>query len=259
MRRDSPVDTAAFERLPGLMTAIERELGPNALGFFKRVYRGGLDPYRRRLTAVGLDRREHVLDAGCGLGQWSLALATTCGRATGIDMETERAAVCRLIGGVLGCSNTNFVAGSLERLPFAAASFDGAISYSVLYFTDYCRAIAELYRVLRPNGLLYLSTNGIGRYLYDVVRNPDPVADFNPRRYGLRSLVNTALGRRTGLSARSGTAAMSPKGTLRALRSAGFEIVAWGPEGSLGKGDEALQIASYWGIRAVFDVLARKP
>jgi len=239
------------------MASVERELGPNALAFMKRVYRGGLGAYRRRLAAVGLTGREHVLDAGCGLGQWSLALDGV--RSTGIDVARERVAVCRLLAAAFRRSDANFVVGSLERLPFADRSFDGAISYSVLYFTDFRRAIAEIGRVLRPGGLFYLSTNGIGRYLYDIVRNPYPTADFHPRRYGLRSLANTALGRRSGLSAQGGTAAMTKRGTLRALRSAGFEIVACGPEGSLGKGDEPLQMASYWGITAVFDVLARKP
>jgi ubiquinone/menaquinone biosynthesis C-methylase UbiE len=258
MRKDSPIDTAALEGVPGLVAAVERELGPNALGFLKRVYRHGLSRYGARIKAVGLAGRAHVLDAGCGLGQWTLALASECARTIGIDVARERVAVCRLLAQAGGRDNADFVVGSLEQLPFATGSFDGAISYSVLYFTDYRRAIAEIGRVLRSGGLFYLSTNGVGRYLYDVVHNPHPAADFHPRAYGLRSLMNTLLGRRVGLSAQSGTAAMSPKGTVRALQSAGFEIVAWGPEGSLGTGDAAMQRASYWGITTVFDVLARK-
>jgi ubiquinone/menaquinone biosynthesis C-methylase UbiE len=252
------LDTPTLEQRPGLMAAIERELGPNALGFLKRVYRDGLSRYDARIKAVGLAGRSHVLDAGCGLGQWTLALARECGRTTGIDVARERVTVCRLLAQAGWRDNADFVVGSLEQLPFATGSFDGAISYSVLYFTDYRRAIAEVGRVLRPGGLFYLSTNGVGRYLYDVVHNPHPAADFHPRPYGLRSLMNTLLGRRANLSAQSGTAAMSPKGTVRVLRSAGFEIIAWGPEGSLGTGDVAMQRASYWGITAVFDVLARK-
>ena len=252
------MDTASLVRVPGLMVAMERELGPNALGFLKRVYRDGLDRYRARISAVGLNNRKHVLDAGCGLGQWSLALALDCARVTGIDFAQERTTVCRHLALATQCENAGFVAGSLERLPFATGSFDGAISYSVLYFTDYRRAIAEVGRVLRPGALFYLSTNSVGRYLYDIVHNPYPAPDFNPRAYGLRSLANTLLGRRTDLSTRAGTTAMSPKGTVRALQSAGFEVLACGPEGSLGKGDAALQRASYWGITAVFDVLAQR-
>jgi SAM-dependent methyltransferase len=252
------LDTASLEQDPGLMAAVARELGPNALGFLKRVYRDGLSRYQARIKAVGLSGREHVLDAGCGLGQWSLVLARDCGRATGIDLARERVAVCRLLAQAARCDNAHFVAGSLEALPFGDRSFDGLLSYSVVYFTDYRRTFAEFHRVLRSGGLLYVSTNAIGRYLYDVVRNPNPAADFNPRRYGVRSLVNTFLGRRQGLSAERGTAAMSHRGTRAALAEVGFEVLALGPEGSLGAGGEPFQFGRYLGLPGVFDVLARR-
>lgn len=252
------LDTATLEGNADLMAKVQRELGVNAFEFLKRVYRDGLARYLVRIGAMGLAGRGHVLDAGCGLGQWSFALAREGGLVTGVDVARERVAVCRLLAREAQCQNAAFVTASLERLPFPSDSFDGAISYSVLYFTDYGCAIAEIGRVLRPGGVFYLSTNGIGRYLYDIVHNPFPAADFSPRIYGLRSLANTLLGRRSGLSAQKGTAAMSPKGTIRALRSVGFEVISCGPEGSLGGGDQALQLASFCGITAVFDVLARK-
>ena len=254
----SGLEASALGRYPGLLANVEREIGDNAVAFLKRVYRDGLARYQARIDAVGLGSRDHVLDAGCGLGQWSFALARTCRRVSGIDVAPERIAVCRLLAEAAQCENAAFVAGSLEQLPFAAGSFDGAISYSVLYFTNFPRAIAEIGRVLRPGGLFYMSTNGVGRYLYDIVHNPYPATDFNPRVYGLRSLANTLRDRRTGLSAQTGTAAMSRKATLRALRSAGFAVLACGPEGSLGKGDTAFQKPFFWGVTAVFDVLAQR-
>jgi SAM-dependent methyltransferase len=252
------LDTASLEQISGLMAGIESELGPNALGFVKRVYRDSLSRYHARIKAVGLAGREHVLDAGCGFGQWSFALARECGRATGIDVARERTAVCRLLAEAVRCDNVCFVTGSLEALPFADRSFDGVLSYSAVYFTDYQRTFAELQRVMRPHGLLYVSTNAIGRYLYDILRKPNPAADFNPRRYGLRSLVNTMRGRRQGLSAERGTAAMSYRGTRAVLAEVGFEVLALGPEGSLRAGSEPLQLGRFLGFPAVFDVLARR-
>lgn len=245
-------------RLTGAVAGCAALLGPNAHAFMSRVYASGLDRYRRRVAAVGLAGRRQVLDAGCGLGQWSLALAASCGAVTGVDVAPERIAACRSMSRSLGRGNCAFLVGSLEQLPFPAGLFDGAISYSVLYFTDYPRAIAEIGRVLRPGGLFYLSTNAIGRYIYDIVTNPNPAADFNPRRHAIRSVINTVIGRRHGLSMRSGTAAMSPRGTLAALRQSNFEIVAAGPEGSLGAGDQPFQPPRYGGLTAVFDVLARR-
>jgi len=241
-----------------VIAAIERELGSNALGFLKRVYRDGLDRYRARIEAVGLTGRQHVLDAGCGLGQWTFALASGSRRAAGIDIARERVAVCRLLAKTAGVGNACFAVGSLEALPFADDCFDGVLSYSAIYFTDYRRSLAEFHRVLRPGGLLYISTNALGRYLYDIVHNPNAAADFNPRRYGVRSLVNTLLGRRQGLSAERGTAAMSYRGTRAALAMLGFEVLGLGPEGSLGAGGEPFQLGRYLGFPAVFDVLARR-
>lgn len=245
-------------RLTGAVAGCAALLGPNAHAFMSRVYANGLDRYRRRLVAVGLQGRRQVLDAGCGLGQWSLALADSCGAVTGIDAAPERVAACRSMSRSLGRGNCGFLAAALEQLPFPSGFFDGAISYSVLYFTDYRRAIAEIGRVMRPGGLFYLSTNALGRYIYEIVMNPNPAADFSPRRHAICSVLNTLSGRRRGLSMRSGTAAMSKRGTVAALRAADFEILAVGPEGSLGAGDHPFQPSRYAGLTAVFDVLARR-
>ena len=44
--------------------------------FIQRVFSKGLDSYINRLEAIGFTKKSKVLDAGCGYGQWSIALHT---------------------------------------------------------------------------------------------------------------------------------------------------------------------------------------
>jgi len=64
--------------------------------------------------------------------------------------------------------------------------------------------------------------------------------------------------RLTGLRRSGGAIGMRRETTASLLARAGFEIVAIGDEGSLGKGDTAWQPGRYAGIAATFDILARR-
>ena len=48
-----------------------------------------------------------------------------------------------------------------QSLPFADATFDGAIANHMLYHVpDRAKALGELRRILKPNGILFAATNG---------------------------------------------------------------------------------------------------
>lgn len=242
-------------------TVVDRcasSIGPNGAAFARRTYANGLSPYRRRLEAIGLGSGRRLLDAGCGFGQWSLSAASGYDEVCGVDVSGARAEVCRGIVETLGIRNCKFAQGSLERLPFPDASFDAAMSYSVLYFTDFAHAFAELARVLEPGGKLYFSTNDVGRFLMDIVQKRNSASDFNPRLYGVAALLRTAVERLARLRPFPGAVAMSQARTVSALKNVGFEILEIGPEGTLGQGDKPMQRGRFAGFAAVFDVLARR-
>lgn len=249
-RFDAAIDTISAE--------FASSLGPNGVAFFRRTYANGLQPYRRRLAAVGLGSGERLLDAGCGLGQWCFAAAAEYDDVVGVDVSEARVAACSRLGHLFGVTNCSFHQGALESLPFADATFDAAISYSVLYFTDFVRTFNELNRILRPGGKLYLSTNDLGRFVVDIVENRNPAPDFYPRFYGAATIARTMLERLTGKRWFTGAVAMSKRRTVSALKRAGFEIVEIGSEGTLGFGDKPMQRGRYAGITSVFDVLARR-
>jgi len=99
---------------------------------------------------------ERLLDLACGAGRHLAGLGRRQLRAVGLDLSEPllKAARGRLRPGLA------LVRGDMRRLPFAAASFDGALSMftSFGYFREDAenwQVFAELARVLRPGGWLF--------------------------------------------------------------------------------------------------------
>jgi SAM-dependent methyltransferase len=239
-------------------------LDSNDIGFLHRVYEGGLTPYLERLRQIAFDEMGSVLDAGCGFGQWTFALARLSGQVTGLDIAPERLRLCESISDTNNVTNADFTRGTLESLPFESNHFDGVFSYSAVYFADFPEVASEFSRVLKPGGRLYLSTNGLGKYLYDIVAKPNPADDYNPRVFGLKTIRNTLVGRTDGLSLQSGARVMTPTGTTETLRDAGFVNIATGGDGELTAAGHEQTAPSFYdqrylGVTKVFECLAEKP
>jgi arsenite methyltransferase len=104
---------------------------------------------------------ERVLDVGCGAGTDTLVAAQMVGaegHVTGIDMTPEMLARARAAAEEMGATNTEFVEGDVERLPFADQSFDVVISNGVIdLIPDKDAVFSELFRVLRPGGRVQLA------------------------------------------------------------------------------------------------------
>jgi arsenite methyltransferase len=80
------------------------------------------------------------------------------GHVTGIDVTPEILARARAAATEMRATNTEFVDGDVERLPFADESFDVAISNGVIDLISNKDAVfSELYRVLRPGGRIQLA------------------------------------------------------------------------------------------------------
>lgn len=123
-----------------------------------------------------------VLDAGCGTGGLIRRLAPLHPewRWTGLDASPLACgfARTRVPAGVA------VVEGTLERLPFADASFDAVVSADVLYHVDDdLTALRELRRVLKPGGCVVINVPA-HRWLFSY----HDVAVHARRRYELREL-----------------------------------------------------------------------
>jgi len=106
------------------------------------------DPERlRRLTAfLGPRPGERALDVACGPGIVTAALERAGLRVIGLDLTREMIREALPRGG-------GYVQGDVERLPFAAGTFDVTVCRnSCHHFADPAAAVREMARVLRRGG-----------------------------------------------------------------------------------------------------------
>lgn len=111
------------------------------------------------LDRVGIPVKGRILDAGCGSGGITLSLAEESALAVGLDLEARFRDSGTRLAREKGIRNAAFVQGDGARLPFSSAAFDLVLSHSVIEHVSEADAyMRECHRVLRPRGILYLST-----------------------------------------------------------------------------------------------------
>ena len=110
-----------------------------------------------------------LLDAGCGPGTITLGLARTVapGLVTGIDVEDSQFAKSREQA-EREALNVEFRKASVYQLPCRDHCFDAVFSHALLeHLSDPVAALAELRRVLKPQGLIGIRAGDLGGILID--------------------------------------------------------------------------------------------
>jgi ubiquinone biosynthesis O-methyltransferase len=100
-----------------------------------------------------------ILDAGCGGGFVSEALAVDGYDVTGIDISEHSLEIARAHSAGRTDLKLHYQQASLYGLPFPDASFDVVVSSDVLeHLTDLPAALREIRRVLKPDGVFLFDT-----------------------------------------------------------------------------------------------------
>ena len=186
-----------------------------------------------RVVAILASRRtrpdERVLDAGCGTGNYAIALAQAGFEVLGIDYAAGMLAHAQAkLTGALS-DRLSFRRMDLDqRLDLADASFDHVINISVLQnAADPDFTLRELQRVLRPGGTLLLlhvpRPQSLALPVRDVIRYR--VAHLQQKSIGKVVLIAAKV-----IAERTTAATYWTADELRAmLQAAGFAIVALDP------------------------------
>ena len=99
-----------------------------------------------------------VADIGCGAGAHSMLWAQLGHRVHGLDVSADLVDVARRRALEAGYT-VAFAVGSATRLPWSAATMDVCLLLELLeHVTDWASCLDECARVLRPGGVLLIST-----------------------------------------------------------------------------------------------------
>jgi SAM-dependent methyltransferase len=108
------------------------------------------------VDAAQIEQGEAVLDVGARSGHWALLAAQAGAQVTGIDFSPRLLNVARET--LKDYPDARFELADVARLPFADNSFDVVIDVMTLIFgADREAALAEMARVLKPNGRIVWS------------------------------------------------------------------------------------------------------
>jgi SAM-dependent methyltransferase len=156
-----------------------------ARGSFVRDFAYYLD----RVEALGVSG-EAALDAGCGPGHWSVALAAQFDRVVGVDRTANRIDAARWYARKVGAERVSYLEADLSELTFAPQTFDFIYCYSVIIsVVKLLPTLREFHRLLRPGGSFYIGLNGLAWSQY--LRDEAGEKNANIRHQGVVGLYNT--------------------------------------------------------------------
>ena len=121
-----------------------------------------LEHLHRYALARELARGKSVLDIACGEGYGANLLAAVAADVTGVDTAQDAVSHARI---KYKRDNLSFKTGSCLQIPMQNKSVDLAICFETLeHIAEHEKFMAELRRVLKPGGLLVISTPNSTEY-----------------------------------------------------------------------------------------------
>jgi SAM-dependent methyltransferase len=183
MRNGSPQDLKATAAATYAATA--DHFDDPALSFWDRFG-------RQTVARTGMRPGDRVLDACCGTGASALPAAHavgTTGHVLGLDISEPALIRARAKAQAQGLTNVEFRAADVEHTGLPSMSFDAVVCvFGVFFLPDMAAAVAELWRLVRPSGVLaitvwgpgFLEPGTSGFWASVGAERPDLVGGFHP-------------------------------------------------------------------------------
>jgi SAM-dependent methyltransferase len=119
---------------------------------------------RQTVARLGLRAGDRVFDACCGTGASALPAAQAVGadgRVLGFDLSEPALALARAKAAHQGLTNVEFRSADVEHTGLPPESFDAVVCvFGVFFLPDMAAAVAELWRLVRPGGVLAVTVWG---------------------------------------------------------------------------------------------------
>jgi ubiquinone/menaquinone biosynthesis C-methylase UbiE len=149
-------------------------------------YQDSVELFAKRAISNNFDlnwiKGKKCLDAGCGSGRYSVAMALH--GADSIDaIDVSETGISEASRRAEKFENINFKHASVLDIPFEDGVFDFVWSCGVIHHTsDFDKALSELTRVLKVGGKLYLLIYGTGGLSWQIIKALRPiVADLGEK------------------------------------------------------------------------------
>lgn len=141
----------------------------------------------RSIERIGLRSGDRVLDVCCGSGASALPAARAVGptgSVIGVDLSDNLLGLARRKASAAGLNNLQFRHGDMTSLDLPEVPFDAVVCvFGIFFVPDMTVAVRELWRVVRPGGVLAITTWGPRWFEPAVSAFWDAVRDVRPDLY----------------------------------------------------------------------------
>jgi len=154
----------------------------------------------------------NLVEFGCGTGFYTEVLADKADRVTATDLSTGMLA---LANQRTAATNVTFQVEDGHQTSFVDGAFDTAFLSLVLHFTEPDRTLAEMRRILKPDGLLIVSN-----------LDPGALSGLDRARCMVRILYHGIAGYRLKPPKGFGKNVMTEEELCDRLGKSGFQVVS---------------------------------
>lgn len=149
-----------------ILKGIDKNGPTDPIEYYRRPLVGHLfrERINRGLRLLPERRFSNTLEVGYGAGAVLLALASSCDKLSGVDLDADPETVGEMLA--TRGYQADLVQGSVYELPYEDFEFELAVSFSTFeHLDEYAKGLAEVHRVLKPGGLFLLGMPSVNRLM----------------------------------------------------------------------------------------------
>ncbi len=213
-----------------------------------------------KLRSTGFSGLNLVLDAACGSGNWSYILSGLNKLVIGFDNSADLIKAARK--NYSDTLNLYFICANLLNQPFKNLQADAIICADSLMFANPAISLNNFHNILKQNGIVYISVNGIGWILNVIINRGIKMMDRSKINMGFRIILDTLIRRLFYPNYKIQSTVYTLKDMKKIAERTGFEVIYAGYEGTYnnpeGNNYKALFDKTYLGIPQSLEFILKK-